>query len=142
MKDLISAAQPTQALADELKILREKLEIETNAVKQREENSLEFRIDLIRAEIADKERRLDEIQGREAEENRRQQQDFERTSERLAESQAEIARLRTEYCALPEKIRVAEWHFHKALRESLTKQHKNQSLSGKSTGREKVDSIV
>ncbi len=52
------------------------------------------------------------------------QQDFERASERLAATQAEIARLRAEYLALPEKIRLAEWHFHEALRQfNEAKQH-------------------
>jgi ABC-type phosphate transport system auxiliary subunit len=72
----------------------------------------------IRAELAEQEQALDQIQGLEAEESRRRQvqQDFERAGERLAASQAEIARLKAEYLTLAEKLRLAEWHFHEALR--------------------------
>jgi hypothetical protein len=76
------------------------------------------RIEGKKPEIAEKERLLDQAQCREAEESRRRQleQDFECASERLAASHTEVAKLRAECMALPEKIRLAEWHFHQALR--------------------------
>jgi hypothetical protein len=76
------------------------------------------RIEGKEAEIAEKERLLDQAQGRQADEQRSReaQQDFERASERLAESQAALAELRAEYVAIPERIRLAEWNFSEALR--------------------------
>lgn len=50
--------------------------------------------------------------------NRRQQaqRDFELAGERLAESRAELEKLRAEYRAMPDKIGLAEWQFNQALR--------------------------
>jgi len=45
-----------------------------------------------------------------------QEQSYERASEELSISQTELARLRTEYLALAEKIRMAEGRFQHALR--------------------------
>jgi chromosome segregation ATPase len=74
-------------------------------------------IEGIEAEIAEKARHLDEIQGREADETRRRkaQQTIERAREELSLSQAELERLRAEHLALIDKIRVADWRFQQAL---------------------------
>src|SRR6516225_3530389 len=108
MRDAYTAQCRALAGADDVKILAAKQKLEV----------AESRVEGIKAEIASKERLLDEAQGRVFEENRRRQleADFELASERLATSQAEIERLRAEYSAFSEKIRVAEWNFHLALR--------------------------
>lgn len=87
------------------------------AAKQRLDLAI-ARIDGMRNEIARKDSLLDEMQGREAEESLRNQiqTEFERASEKLVVSQAELAKLRAEYAAFPEKIRQAQWCFHEALR--------------------------
>jgi hypothetical protein len=139
----IPTGNDMRALGAEVDVLRSRLNNELKTVaKLREEYDAECRrmargegakvlaakqqLDLavgqtegIRAELAEKEQALDQIQGLEAEESRRRQvqQDFERASERLTATQAEIAKLRAEYLAFPEKIRLAEWHFHQALRQ-------------------------
>ena len=141
-KSMVVTKNDTQALADDLQSLREKLENETNiATRLREAYGAECRqlargedanviaskqkldlvisrIDGIKAEIAEKERLLDKIQGREAEENRRKQvqQDFERAKEQLTSSEARLARLNGEYSVLVTETQQAEWRFHQALR--------------------------
>lgn len=131
-----------QNLEAELEFLRTRLDDETeNALKMRvayEAECREFRVDNdakileakqeldvaesriagLKAEVAEKERLLDGIQGREADENRRRQgqQDFELANQRLAESRAELEKLTAEYRAMPDKIGLAEWQFHQALR--------------------------
>jgi len=59
-------------------------------------------------------------------------QSYERASEELSISQTELARLRTEYLALAEKIRMADGRFQHALRalHSLRCRH----LSGLTSG--------
>jgi len=61
-----------------------------------------------------------------------QEQSYERASEELSISQTELARLRTEYLALAEKIRMADGRFQHALRalHSLRCRH----LSGLTSG--------
>jgi hypothetical protein len=104
---------------------------EVIAAKQRLDMAT-TRIEGKKAEISEKERLLDQAQGREAEESRRRQveQDFERATERLNATQAEIARLKTQHLALPEKIRLAEWHFHEALRAFIWPKKLRRMLSG------------
>jgi DNA repair exonuclease SbcCD ATPase subunit len=87
------------------------------AMKQQLEIA-EDRVAAIKTEIAEKERLLDGMQGREADENRwrQRQEDFEVASRRLAETRAELEKLTAEYRAMPDKIGLAEWRFHEALR--------------------------
>jgi chromosome segregation ATPase len=133
MENLTTSQSDIRSLAHELQSLREKLEKETSTLKQREEYSPERRIDGIRAEIAEKEDLLDQIQGREADENRKwkAQQNFERAGRQLAESQGELQRLRAEYSALPGKIRQAEWNFNQALREFNMAKEAKTTADGK-----------
>lgn len=132
-----------QALAAELHTLRSALEKETEAAaKLREACDLECRqlargeganvlatkqqldltlsrIEGIRMEIAEKQRALDELEGREADEKRRQQleQHFEAAGCHLADTKAELNALRTTFRQMPDRIRLAEWRFNQALRE-------------------------
>jgi chromosome segregation ATPase len=141
-KTTVATENDILALADELSNLRRQLENETArvaklrdvydaecrrlphgddaevfAAKQRLDVATS-RIEGKKAEIAQKERLLDQAQGREADENRRRdaQQRGERAREELSSSQAELARLRADYLALAEKMRVAEWRVQQALR--------------------------
>jgi len=65
-------------------------------------------------ESADDQRLLADLER--LEEKHQPEHDFEIASQRLADADAEIARLNAEYLALPEKIRRAEGHFQEALR--------------------------
>ena len=47
---------------------------------------------------------------------RRAQRDFELAIERLAESRAELEKVRAEYQAMPDRIRLLEWQFNQALK--------------------------
>lgn len=47
---------------------------------------------------------------------RQREREFDHARERLAQSRAELEKLTAEYRAMPDKIRLAEWHFHQALR--------------------------
>jgi hypothetical protein len=139
---VVAKKNEAEVLAAELELLRTKLSDEMrNASRMREEYETQCRrlahgdnanalgakqgLDLatsrlegVKAEIAEKERLLDEIQGREADENRRRdaEQKLDRAREELSLSQAELAKLRAEYLAMGEKIRLAEWRFQLALR--------------------------
>jgi cell division septum initiation protein DivIVA len=118
MENLTTCPPDIRSLEQELKSLREKLQEEIHNLKPCEEYSAEHRIEATRTAIAEKERLLDEAQGREAEGVRKQraEADFNRANESLAESQAEVEKLRAEYRALPDKIGSAEWRFNQALR--------------------------
>jgi hypothetical protein len=118
MEALTNCETDIRSLEQELKSLRGKLQEEIHNLRPCEEYSAEHRVELIRTAIAEKERLLDEAQGREAEKMIRQQAqaDYMRANEILVESQAELQQLRVQHGALTDKIGRAEWQFNQALR--------------------------
>jgi len=56
------------------------------------------------------------VPGSEEAKEQEPEQALKLATERLAAADDEIARLKAEYLALPERIRLAEWHFQEALR--------------------------